>query len=305
MKKLLISAAFLGASGLVQLALAQAPAAGTESSAAARLASGQVDKEQLERRLESVGKLLDSSTAAKQIEASGDSAARAKQQKAKEAYAAARSAFDSGDLAKSSSLLNEASGLMFEGVRLAAPHEVVAQKQEADFNARNDSVKALLDAYKRIAAEKPAARGVSETVSLVEKSLGEAARLGAAKKFVEGRAELDRAYLVAKAAISSLRSGETLVRSLNFASKEEEFRYEVDRNETHQMLIKVLVEEKRASSPQLDQQVKSFVARATELRGQADTAASRKEWVEAIKLLEASTAELVKAIRNAGVYIPG
>ena len=39
-----------------------------------------------------------------------------------------------------------------------------------------------------------------------------------------------------------MRSGDTLVRSLNFASKEEEYRYEIDRNDTHQMLIKVLVE---------------------------------------------------------------
>jgi hypothetical protein len=95
------------------------------------------------------------------------------------------------------------------------------------------------------------------------------------------------------------------VRSLNFASKEEEYHYEIDRNDTHLMLIKVLVEEKRAANPALDQQVGGFVTKARELRNKAEAAAGHKDHAEAVKLLEESTAELVRAIRNAGIYIPG
>ena len=194
----------------------------------------------------------------------------------------------------------------FEAVRLAAPEEVTAKKLEADYRARLDSVNALLGAYRRVASEKgSASKTVNDTVAQIDKSVAEAARLAQGGKYKEGRAELDRAYLVAKAGISSLRSGDTLVRSLNFASKEEEYHYEIDRNDTHQMLIKVLVEEKRAGNPMLDQQVQGFVTKAKELRFAAESAAAKRDHAQAVKLLEESTVELVRAIRNAGIYIPG
>lgn len=282
-----------------------APAAAPES-AATRLAGGKIDKDQLNFNMESVGKLLESSSAARQIESSKAPEALARREKARELYKSARQALDAGDLNKASSLLTEVRSSFFEAVRFAAPEEVTAKKLEADYRARLDSVNALLGAYKRVAGEKgSSSKTVNETVGQIEKSVAEAARQAQSGKYKEGRAELDRAYLVAKAGISSLRSGDTLVRSLNFASKEEEYQYEIDRNDTHLMLIKVLVEEKRATNAMLDQQVQGFVGKSKELRQAAESAAAKKDHAQAVKLLEDSTAELVRAIRNAGVYIPG
>ena len=282
-----------------------APAAAPES-AATRLAGGKIDKDQLNFNMESVGKLLESSSAARQIESSKAPEAIARREKARELYKSARQALDAGDLNKASALLTEVRSSFFEAVRFAAPEEVTAKKQEADYRARLDSVNALLGAYKRVAGEKgSSSKTVNETVGQIEKSVAEAARHAQAGKYKEGRAELDRAYLVAKAGISTLRSGDTLVRSLNFASKEEEYQYEIDRNDTHLMLIKVLVEEKRATNAALDQQVQGLVGKSKELRQAAEAAAAKKDHAQAVKLLEDSTAELVRAIRNAGVYIPG
>lgn len=296
-------AALLAAFGTA--ALAQEAAAPQES-AATRLAAGKLDKDQVTFNVESAGKLLETSSAARQIEASKAPEAIARRDKAREIYKAAKAALHNGDLAKANSLLTEVRSTFFEAVRLAAPEEVTAKKAENDYKARLESVNALLGAYKRVANEKGSnAKSVGETVSQIDKSVAEAAKLAQAGQYKEGRAELDRAYLVAKAGVSSLRSGDTLVRSLNFANKEEEYNYELDRNDTHHMLIKVLVEEKRAANPMLDQQVQGFVAKAKELRASAEAAASRKNHAEAVKLLEDSTAELVRAIRNAGIYIPG
>jgi hypothetical protein len=275
-------------------------------SAATRLAGGKIDRDQLTFNMESVGKLLESSSAARQIESSKAPEALARRDKARELYKSAKAALNAGELNKASVLLTEVRSSFFEAVRLAAPEEVTAKKLEADYRSRLDSVNALLGAYKRVSSEKgSASKTVNETVGQIEKSVAEAARLAQAGKYKEGRTELDRAYLVAKAGISSLRSGDTLVRSLNFASKEEEYHYEIDRNDTHLMLIKVLVEEKRASNAALDQQVQGFMNKARELRVAAESAAAKKDHSQAIKLLEDSTAELVRAIRNAGVYIPG
>jgi hypothetical protein len=306
MKRIVLAALLV--IGLVPLASPQGTGKTGQDSAAARLnatSSGPVDKEQLALRLDSVGKLIENSSASRQIDLSGDQRALATREKARAVYSNASAAFQAGDLAKANRLLPEATVLMFEAVRYAAPDDVVSMKLQADFNARNESVKALLGAYKRVAAEKGGGKGVAETVASIDKSIAEAEKLAAAKRYAEGRTELDRAYLVAKAAVSSLRTGDTLVRSLNFASKAEEYAYEIDRNDTHQMLIKVLVDEKRASNPQLDMQVKAFVNKAREQRAAAEAAATRKDFLQAIQLLEESTNELVRAIRNAGVYIPG
>lgn len=289
-----------------QIAPTQAAEPPVHESAATRLAGGKVDREQLSFNMDSVGKLLESSSAARQIESSKAPEAIAKRDKARELHKQARAALNAGDLNKASTLLTEVRAAFFDAVRLAAPEEVTAKKLEADYRARFDSVNALLAAYKRVASEKgSSSKTVNETVAQIDKSVAEGARLAQAGKFKEGRAELDRAYLVAKVGISSLRSGDTLVRSLNFASKEEEFHYEIDRNDTHLMLVKVLVEEKRITNPMLDQQVQVFLAKARELRQTAEAAAAKKDHLQAIRLLEESTAELVKAIRNAGVYIPG
>ena len=64
---------------------------------------------------------------------------------------------------------------------------------------------------------------------------------------------------------------------------------------------KVLVDGNKASG----EMVQSFVAKGQALRVRADEAAARKSYDEAVKLLEDATAELVRAIRNAGIYIPG
>ena len=96
-----------------------------------------------------------------------------------------------------------------------------------------------------------------------------------------------------------MRGGDTLVRSLTFASAEEEYHYEIDRNDTHRMLLNVLIEPARTS------QVAPGTQQAAVLRGNAESAAQAKDFKAAVRLLEDSTRELVRAIRTAGVYIPG
>lgn len=281
-------------------AWAQAPA-GAPSSAATRLQAAKIDKDTLRFNIESVAKLLESSSAARQIEASKAPEAAAKRDKARELFAAAQAALAADDLPKAAQLLTEVRAMFFDAVRLAAPEEVTAKKLENDYKARLDSVTALLGAYKRVANEKgSAAKGVTETIGQIEKGIAAAATLANAGKYKDGRSELDRAYLLAKAGVSGLRSGDTLVRSLSFANKEEEYEYEIDRNNTHQMLIDVLAAEKRT-----DAMVQGFIAKAKALRAQAEAAAGAKDYTSGVRLLEESTAELVRAIRGAGIYIPG
>lgn len=301
----MIAAALMLSSGL---AAAQAqPVAGEQGGASARPAAAPVPvtKEQVSLRIESVGKLLETSSASQQIESNKDERAIAQREKARDTYKAARAAFAAGEYQQASTLLTLSSTQMFEAVRFAGAGEVTGKNAESEFKAKHESVKSLLSAYKRIAAEKSTVKGVNEAVANIDKLVADALKLAGAGKYLEANVELDRAYVVAKAGVGGLRSGDTLVRSLNFANKEEEYHYEVDRNDTHQMLLSAVLEEKRTSSPQLAQQVSGLLSKAKEMRVAAEASAKAKDFIQAIKQLEDSTIELVRAIRNAGVYIPG
>lgn len=284
---------------MVLLALS-ACAASIGAAAQPGAADAAVDRARLEQRLTAVETLLENSSAARQVEASGDASARQKREKAREIYRQARAAFQSGQYARASELLPQASAQMFDAVRSSAPGEVTAPKARSDFEARLDSVNSLYAAYRRVAAEKQGVAGVAETSRDIENLIRDAQRLAGEGKVDAGRAALDRAYLITKAAVSSLRSGDTLVRSLHFATKEEEYRYELDRNDTHQMLVKVLTDGKPRTAEQ-----QSAVAKAAQLRTQADAAATGADHAAGVMLLEESTRELIRAIRSAGVFIPG
>ena len=263
-----------------------------------------LDRTQLERRISSIETLLHSSSASRQVDESGDARALERRGRARELYLQALQAFQAGDAARTSTLLAEASARMFEAVRLAAPERVAAPKERADFDARLASAKALHEAHKRIIAEKPGVQGSAEAAEAVARLIGDAERLAGAGDLEAARAALDRSYLIARAAVSSMRSGDTLVRSLQFSSKKEEYHYEIDRNDTHRMLIRVLVAEKRRT-PGSERMLESNLARAAELRGKAETAAASGDHAGAVELLEESTRALIRAIRGAGIYIPG
>lgn len=273
--------------------------------AAVRPARPPEDKEQLERRLASVATLIEKSSAAKQIEASAKPEALAARGKARELRQLAEDAYKKDDYANATRTLDQAVKLMFEGVRLASPEQVTGAKKQRDFDNRMESVKALLSAQKRISAEKRQGAKGTEAAKQFEAQIGEAVALAGANKLDEGKTLLDKVYVSLKQAIEALRDGDTLVRSLNFATKEEEYHYEIDRNDTHKMLVKVLLDEKRASNPGLEGMVQKYLEQAAELRKSAEAVAAKKDFEGGIKLLEDSTKELVRAIRGAGVYIPG
>lgn len=258
----------------------------------------------LDARLATLETLIERSSAARQIEASGTAAAVESRAQARAMLRQAREAAAAGDAERAEKLGAQARAKLVEAVRLAAPEQVGADKARADYDSRLRSTQALLAAHQRVSAEKGEAQRSAETTRAIERLLDSAAQLRAQGRMEEARRDLEQAYLIAKASVSALRSGDTLLRSLSFATKEEEYRYEVDRNDTHQMLIGVLLGGQR-QAPALDAMVAQSVERARGLRARAEANASRGEHAAAVKLLEESTGELVKAIRNAGVYIPG
>lgn len=257
-------------------------------------------------RLEFVERLIESSSGAKQIDSNNNKSATARREEARGLYKQSQDAAKQGNDAKAHELLDQATKVMFEAVRMAGKKEVVKGIELGRYQDRLDSLNALCDAYDRIREEKnlgPAKD--SELYPLVQNRRSDAEALKRENKVLEARKALDEAYAAAKVAIEHLRGGDTLVRSLNFATKEEEYHYEVDRNDTHKMLITVLAEQKVKSDPNKRKTVDSFVEKAAQIRTQAEARAGTGDFDAGVELLENSTKELVRAIRSVGIFIPG
>jgi hypothetical protein len=67
------------------------------------------------------------------------------------------------------------------------------------------------------------------------------------------------------------------------------------------MLITVVLADRKDAAAGMQ----AFTDKAAKLRGEAEGLAKRGDHAGAIKLLEDSTRELVRAIRAGGLYIPG
>lgn len=263
------------------------------------------ERDQLERRVQSIGTLIEASSAARQIESSGVGAARERRDNARLIHREAATAMRAGDLASAARLLDQAAREIMLGVRLAKPEQVTGEKDRIDYENRLESARALLVAQQRITQEKSAGPQAQQATLAIGRQIDEAVAMAASNRMQEARTLIDRAYLTARVSIESLRGGDTLVRSLNFGSKREEFAYEIDRNDTHRMLISVLLADRKDAAGAMPPAMRGFTEKAAALRAQAEVLAQGGDHAGAIKLLEESTRELVRAIRTGGVYIPG
>ncbi|MEE8321046.1 MAG: hypothetical protein V3R68_04295 [Gammaproteobacteria bacterium] len=257
-----------------------------------------------EDRIQFVRTLLEKSSAAQQVDASGNPDAKQRHEDARLHFHQAQQAHATGDLDMANKELIEATRIMFEAVRLAKKKDVVEGKKRRDYKDRLDSINALMEAHGRVSQEKGKQADGIELEQVVSDKVSKANSLLEEDKLDEARAKLDEGYIAAKIAINSLRGGDTLVRSLHFETREEEYNYEIDRNNTHQMLIKILRKEKKKSDG-TNKMVQSFMDKAAELRDKAEQQAGAGDHEAAILTLEESTKYLVRALRSSGIYIPG
>jgi tetratricopeptide (TPR) repeat protein len=268
------------------------------------LAQSAASKDSIASRLQNISKLLHESSGARQVINSSNSAAKQKHRQALELYRQASEKFDQGANDDAVELLNQSTRSMFEAIKMATPVSLTEDKNIKNYAQRKLSVTALRDAFNRISDESNESDSKQKVNNQLDQLITRADELLGKGDNTEARSEIDKAYHLLKVSIESIEDGKTLVRSLHFETKEEEYHYEIDRNDTHDMLIQLLVEGKEKSDYSKTQ-ITKFVAEAKVLRQQADAYAGDGAYEVAIGLLEQSTKQLVRAIRSAGIYIPG
>ena len=246
-----------------------------------------------------VEKLINTSSGAVQIDQSNISEAIFLREEAQRNYEQAREAQRVNDDQRALDLLDDAAAKMFRAVRLATADKRIL-KQRIDLEKRSKGVEALLAAYERVSREKNEVENFARVKRQVEEYRSQAAILEEEDQPEGALVMMSQAYNVLKGALEELRGGETLVRSLTFGSKAEEYVYELDRNNTHMILMNVLVKDQKPNAT-----IERFLNDARSLRLEAEATAVKKDYSAAIQELDKSTRQLIRAIRMSGIYIPG
>jgi hypothetical protein len=255
----------------------------------------------LAKRVAMVHTLLYDSSAARQIMKNGSEPALAKRREAIRLYEAAEAG---GDIETRRSQLNQAVATMYEAVALVGNGARGEEKAHRDFGNRKASLDALLSAHERIMDEKGKSQLHTLLLAEIEEDANMAESLLAEGKVDQARFHLDKAYEVTMLSVEHARDGETLTRQLKFETPRDEYTYELDRNDTHRMLVTVLLKDKLENEVTKNR-VAGFLEAADRYREDALEHADAGRFEDAISALELSTNELVKVIRGAGVYIPG
>jgi len=257
-----------------------------------------------EDRIQFVKTLIEKSSATKQIDSSGNAEALAHRDVASAHFEKAQQAFAAGEVDTANNELLEATKIMFEAVRMAKKEEFTDDKKKRDYADRLDSINALMEAHHRVTEEKGKQSDGKELKEIVAEKVKTANLLFKEGKLGEARSVLDEAYVAAKIAINTIRGGDTLVRSLHFETKEQEYHYEIDRNDTHKMLLLIL-NKKNDGAGSMSEMTQTFLDKAAALRAEAEKQATAGNHEAAIHTLEESTKNLVRALRGSGIFIPG
>jgi tetratricopeptide (TPR) repeat protein len=248
--------------------------------------------------------LVTKSVAARTIETSGDSAAIAKLAQARALVAEAHADLAAGQVAAANGKLDQAVKLVNTEARRLSQGDVKHERLQEAYAKRLKTVKAFHTAFERVAQEKGGSSAATVQARTQADLIARAEALAAEGRLADAKAHLDQAYRASTASLRELRKGDTLVRSLSFETPAEEYAYEVDRNDSHLMLLTLALSQNRPSAGAV-KIIESLRMKAVDQRGRGDRQAQDGDHVSAIDTLVQSTATLMKAIRMSGLYIPG
>jgi hypothetical protein len=263
-----------------------------------------VTQANIEQKAKFVTNLVTNSASVRAMEQSGDTEAIQALQAARKLVEETNGDTAQGRLQAADDKLNKAIDMVMSHTRRITELTVKGNRAQQIYDSRLASVKALLEALDRVAKDKNATTRVTDRRASIVQLLAEIEALAKSGNYETAVVQLDKAYTSITTEVAKLRDGDKLTKELSFASAEEEYVYEIDRNDSHQFLLKLTLNEKPAH-PSFAPQIDAMRADAEELRKQAEAKAKAKDYASAIKALGESTEKLIKSLRMAGAYIPG
>ena len=244
--------------------------------------------------------LVNSSPVAKRIEDSDDNEAKARLKRAQDMWEQAVEHSERNEYELAEGHINEGLKLMTRVSRKFKDKDRVEQARIDLYKQVKGHVDMFVAAFDRIAAEK----GDMQIDKMLDREKLDSLIASAESRYEDDDLAMAN-HLMGQAAdmvdhaLSDARHEDVLLRELSFESLEEEYAYEVQRNESYVMIIDML-QKKTPKSQTSMAFVQKMVDDNARLRKEADGLAERGDYAEGIKLLEKSTDKLSRALRVSG-----
>lgn len=134
-------------------------------------------------------------------------------------------------------------------------------------------------------------------------TLAEADRHFAADALQPAQTVLERAYGDIVALVGEIRRGHSVFVARVFATPEDEFAYERERNDSYVLLVGIALAERAEDQPGLAALAARLTAESARLRTEAEHQAGGGDAVAAIATMERATDRLVAVLRAAGLIV--
>ena len=244
--------------------------------------------------------LVNDSPVTKRIEISNDARAKQQLQRSQEMWEQAVEHNEKGEYDLAEGHINQGLKLMTALSRKVRDEDRVRQARVDLYKQVKRHVDMFVVAFDRVAEEK-GENQVKDSLDRdqLDKITSKAEMAYENDELVLANHLIRQAADMVDAALSDARHADVLLHELTFESLEEEYAYEIDRNESYIQLID-LMQKKTAPSQASADYVQKMIDENTKLRQQADVLVSQGNIEQGILVLENGTDKLSRALRLSG-----
>lgn len=254
---------------------------------------------QLQQKISYAETLIGSSEAAKRIDASSNTDAKALKADAQKNLANAKNSVAAGDAVKAQSSVDEALKLITSATQL-----VSMAGNEQNYEARYKELSKEIKTYEKTLAGYQAKNTGSNKANFDQKkytSLVNQAESSATRgDYKDGSRLLSEASTMITAALSTMLDSTTVVYDKDFKTPQEEYEYEFARYQSYVELIPVAKQERHPSASQI-QLMDNFVKKAEQIANEGKAIAAKGDHSLAIQAMQAATENVRQALMVAGV----
>ena len=244
--------------------------------------------------------LVNDSPVTKRIEISNDARAKQQLQRSQEMWEQAVEHNEKGEYDLAEGHINQGLKLMTELSRKVRDEDRVREARVDLYKQVKRHVDMFVVAFDRVAEEK-GENQVKDSLDRdqLDKITSKAEMAYENDELVLANHLIRQAADMVDVALSDARHEDVLLHELTFESLEEEYAYEIDRNESYIQLID-LMQKKTAPSQASADYVQKMIDENTKLRQQADVLVSQGNIEQGILVLENGTDKLSRALRLSG-----
>lgn len=240
---------------------------------------------------------------AKRVRESGDAQAKALVDEAAVLLKQAREESSAGKQGAAMTLVDQALRKLSEASQRVPSAEVNAEQRlryEGLLRSVSDLRKTHQEKLDWVVKQKGAAKAVRYDVKQVDEWVRQATQAAARTDYRSAVSRLLEAEKSVTMAMNQMLDAQTMVYKLNLDTPEGEYAYERDRYLGYEELVPVALKERQPDAPQRSL-FEGYVAKASTMYQEAQKYGERKEYPDAIKLLQEASAQLLRGLRLLGV----